>query len=46
MEFKQVNDVKVKPYRGVDERPYKYDDLLPHPFCNILIIGPKNTGKS
>lgn len=43
---KKINDIRVKPYKGVDKRPYKYEDLLPHPYCNILIIGPKNTGKS
>lgn len=43
---KIINDVKVHPYRGVDDRPYKYQNFLTHPFQNILIIGPKNTGKS
>ena len=46
LETKKINDRIIKPYKGVDKRPYSYDDLFSHPYVNILIAGPKNTGKS
>lgn len=46
LETKKINEYKIKTYKGSDQRPYKYEELFSHPFVNILIIGPKNTGKS
>ena len=43
---KLINDIEVKNIRLDNQKPYKYDDLLPHPWCNIVICAEKFSGKS
>lgn len=44
---KKINDVIVKTYNGLDDRPYKYQDLFPNnAYFSAMVIGPSNGGKS